>query len=43
MQKTNGMVQWTHYALENGQYVQVNQTTHSAVALGTVTPVQPCW
>jgi hypothetical protein len=42
MQKKKGMVQWTHYALENGQYVQVNQTTRSAVASGTVTPVHPC-
>src|ERR1019366_5092271 len=43
MQKKNGMVQWTYYTLENGQYVQANQTTHSTVSLGSVTPVHPCW
>jgi hypothetical protein len=43
MQKANGMVQWTYYALENGEYVQVNQTTHAAAGLGSVTPVHPCW
>lgn len=43
MQKGNGMVQWTHYTLENGVYVQVNQTTHGAASGSTVTPVHPCW
>ncbi len=43
MQSGNGMVQWTHYSLENGQYVQVAQTTHGKAGYGNVTPVHPCW
>lgn len=43
MQKGNGLVQWTYYGLQNGQYVQLNQSTHSKISLGTVTPVHPCW
>jgi hypothetical protein len=43
MQKSNGMVQWTYYALENGRYVLVNQTTHGSASLGSVAPVHPCW
>lgn len=43
MQEGNGMVQWTYYRLENGEYVQVNQTTHREADLGSVTPVHPCW
>jgi hypothetical protein len=43
LQKGKGMVQWTYYARENGQYVQVNQSTHGTVSLATVTPVHPCW
>ena len=43
MRKASGMVQWTYYMLENGQYVQVNQTTNTTFSLGTVTPVHPCW
>lgn len=43
MQKGNGMVQWTHYVLQNGVYVQVNQTTQSAATSASVIPVHPCW
>lgn len=43
MQKGSGMVQWTYYMRENGQYVQQNQSTHSTVSLGSVKPVHPCW
>jgi hypothetical protein len=43
MQKGNGMVQWTHYVLQNGVYVQVNQTTQGAATFASVTPVHPCW
>jgi len=43
LQKGNGMVQWTHYVLVNGQYVQVNQSTHSSAKLGSITPLHPCW
>lgn len=43
MQRGNGMVQWTYYTLQYGEYVQVNQSTHSTAALGSITPVHPCW
>jgi hypothetical protein len=43
MQKGNGMVQWTYYSLQYGEYVQLSQTTHSTATLGSVTPVHPCW
>jgi hypothetical protein len=43
MQQTNGMVRWTYYELQNGEYVQLNQTTHALAAPGTITPVHPCW
>lgn len=43
MQQGVGLVQWTLYALENGQYVQQNQTTQNQYQLATVTPVHPCW
>src|SRR5258706_2839307 len=43
MQKNNGLVQWTHYHLQNGVYAQVNQTTQGFDTYATVTPVHPCW
>lgn len=43
MQEGVGLVQWTLYALQNGQYVQQNQTTQDQYQLSTVTPVHPCW
>jgi hypothetical protein len=44
MQKGVGLVEWTHYTLQNGTYVQVGQSLHSGPAtLGTITPVHPCW
>jgi len=43
MQKNNGMVRWTLYTLQNGVFVQANQTTQAAATLGAVTPVHPCW
>jgi hypothetical protein len=43
MQKGNGMVQWTHYVLQSGVYVQVNQTTQGAAKFASVVPVHPCW
>jgi hypothetical protein len=43
MQQNNGMVQWTHYTLQNGAYVQVNQTNQGLATFATVTPVHPCW
>jgi hypothetical protein len=43
MQKGKGLVRWTYYALQNGQYAQVNQVFHSTVTLGSVAPVHPCW
>jgi len=43
MQQNNGMVQWTHFVLQDGIYVQVNQTTQGSATFATVTPVHPCW
>jgi hypothetical protein len=43
MQPGNGMVQWTYYELENGEYVQLNQTTHATTVSGSISPVHPCW
>ncbi|MGA8154008.1 MAG: hypothetical protein WB952_23865 [Terriglobales bacterium] len=43
MQHHNGMVQWTHYILQDGVYVQVNQTTQGTAKSANVTPVHPCW
>lgn len=43
LQKGNGMILWTYYSLQNGQYVQVQQVAHSTVTLSSVVPVHPCW
>lgn len=44
MQRGAGLVQWTLYSLQNGNYVQVNRSTHDIpAALGSVIPVHPCW
>ena len=44
LQKGSGLVQWTYYTLQNGKYVQANQTNHGyPAAFGSVTPVHPCW
>lgn len=44
MQKGNGLVQWTYYKLgTNGQYAEVQSTTHGLALSGTVMPVHPCW
>jgi hypothetical protein len=43
MQQGNGMMQWTLYTLQNGVYVQSNQTTHGAATYASVAPVHPCW
>src|SRR5262249_34468085 len=43
MQHGNGMVQWTHYTLQDGAYVQVTQTTHGQPSVASVVPVHPCW
>jgi hypothetical protein len=43
MQQGGGMVQWTYYILQGGQYVQANQTTHGKMSFASVTPVHPCW
>jgi len=44
LQRGNGLVQWTYYTLQNGKYVQVNQTNHGTTAsYGSVTPLHPCW
>jgi len=43
MQRFNGMVQWTYYELQNGEWVQMNQTTSTAISFGNIAPVHPCW
>jgi hypothetical protein len=44
LQQGNGLVQWTYYQLQsNGQYLQLNQTTHGVASPGSVQPVHPCW
>ena len=43
MQKSNGMVQWTHFVLKGRIYVRVNQTTQGAARFASVAPVHPCW
>ena len=42
--KDYGLVRWTYYALQNGTYVQQNQTSSNAFAAGgSPVPVTPCF
>jgi hypothetical protein len=43
MQNGVGLTQWTYYTLQNGVYVQQNQTNHGAISIGSITPKHPCW
>ncbi len=43
-QKPDGLVRWTYYVLQNGQYVQQSQTVYNNVASGgSPEPYHPCW
>jgi hypothetical protein len=43
-QKPYGLVRWTYYLLQNGQYVQQSQTIYNNVASGgSPEPYHPCW
>ena len=43
-QRPYGLVRWIYYALQNGQYVQQNQTVYNHLASGgTPAPQHPCW
>jgi len=38
-----GLVQWIHYALANGTYVQLQKTVLNKLVVGVVTPYFPCF
>ena len=43
-QKSYGLVRWTYYVLQNGKYVQQNQTVFNKLANGgSPAPFHPCW
>src|ERR1700745_450953 len=43
-QRPYGLVQWTYYVLQNGQYVQQNKTVfNQKVSGGSPVPDHPCW
>lgn len=43
-QRPYGLVRWIYYVLQNGQYVQQNQTVfNSMVSGGSPAPNHPCW
>ncbi len=43
-QRPFGLVRWTYYALQNGQYVQQSQSVFNHLASGGApTPNHPCW
>lgn len=43
-QRPFGLVRWTYYVLQNGQYVQHNQTVFNhLVTGGAPIPYHPCW
>ena len=43
LQQGSGLVRWTYYKLNAGQYVVANQTVDTTPLTATVTPVHPCW
>jgi len=44
LQRSYGLVRWTYYVLQNGQYVQQNQTVfNNLVSGGSPAPYHPCW
>lgn len=43
-QRPYGLVRWIYYKLQNGQYVQQNQTVYNHLASGGApVPEHPCW
>jgi hypothetical protein len=43
-QRSYGLVRWIYYVLQNGQYVQQNQTVYNHLASGGApAPDHPCW
>jgi hypothetical protein len=43
-QRPYGLVRWTYYILQNGQYVQQNVSVfNNMVTGGTPAPAHPCW
>jgi hypothetical protein len=38
-----GLVQWAHYVLANGSYVQLQKTVLNKLVVGVVTPYFPCF
>lgn len=43
-QQPYGLVQWTYYKLQNGQYVQQGKTVYNKLASGGApAPEHPCW
>jgi hypothetical protein len=43
-QRPYGLVRWTYYVLQNGQYVQQSQSLFNRVVTGGApAPVHPCW
>lgn len=44
LQQAYGMVRWTYYVLQNGQYVQQSQSVFNNLKSGgSPTPYHPCW
>ncbi len=44
LQRPYGLVRWTYYVLQNGQYVQQNQSVfNKLVSGGSPMPYHPCW
>ena len=41
--KRYGLVQWDHYVLANGTYVQLQKTIFNKLVVGVVTPYFPCF
>jgi len=41
--KRYGLVQWDHYVLANGAYVQLQKTIFNKLVVGVVTPYFPCF
>lgn len=42
-QKGVGLVKWTYSTMQNGAYVQVNQSINNKTNLASIAPVHPCW
>jgi hypothetical protein len=43
-QRSYGLVRWTYYVLQNGQYVQQNRSLfNNKVSGGSPNPYHPCW